>query len=165
MENKKETKNKDDDVLIIENDVIIEDYDEKQSKRCFFGNSQCDKCKTKTKKKNLLLFENKKICVDCYNRLSKSEKKKLVYLGGRITLKPEGFLFGVAGGFGYSSGVESGTKWAMKGIMKRHNITEKQLNDKSIDTYNQHFYMCRDKEQNVVIESLGVKRNRFGGFW
>lgn len=119
----------------------------------------CGKCNNKTKRRKLLEFEGIQLCIDCYNGLTKQEKIELVYLGGRVKLKLEGFLIGgIIGGFLYSSGYNSGARWMNDKIIKKYNITKRQLDEKSIELYDMHYWMCDEKQQCKIFRGLGIKR-------
>lgn len=128
---------------------------------------KCKKCGTT--EGTLLPFkkgesEEFQICMECYDALSKSDKKKLTYTGKWLQMnKKQGYALGfvVGGVFGastFNSGYESGARSAVKRSLTKHNMTQKQLDSSSIDEYNKHYWLCSEKEHTDIGYKLGLHK-------
>ena len=126
---------------------------------------ECDKCMQQKKRREILEFEDENnneevlwICSECYKNMSKSDKKQLIYLSEKkITFSPTGFFVGgIFGGFAYGEGQKSGEHWAVNRRMKKGGITQKQLDAKSIDMFDIHFWGLEPKARQEVMKELDI---------
>ena len=104
-------------------------------------------------------------CSECYEALSKEQKKQFAYntkLSRNIKLSEIGMGFIIGGAIGaasFGTGMQAGFEYAVRRSQKKHGYTNEQLNDFSIDTFNVHFYMLDDNRSRAVLDKFENKLN------
>lgn len=122
----------------------------------------CNSCGKKIglfkKKIKMADREDKKLfyCEPCYSALSNEEKLNLRFAGDKTSLLNIGLLFGIFGAIGGASGRKS----SIERTMKKCGITERDMDERSINRHGKHFWLLSQSQQNDIQREFVMEKKR-----
>jgi len=116
--------------------------------------NKCSECNIKIGiGKQKLPFEDKQsnsmiLCTECYKKMPKERKKKLIYIGKEnFKFNPIGLAFGIIGGMAFNEGANSAEKTIVDYKKNKYDFTDEELDSLSIDMYDMHFWGYKDEKK------------------
>jgi len=110
------------------------------------------KIKMVDKEGNELLF-----CGSCYTNLSKDEKLSLRFAGEKTSMMNMGLAIG---GLAGAAGFASGNKRTVEHAMKKYDIKEQEMDERSINKYDKHFWLLTQGQQQIILVNIIRERKK-----